>query len=243
MLRTACCRPSTPIMPPIAHMPILPPPHPVQLHGTTTFLLERSMKAVAPHMPDGWQAAVRAMLAANPILVQVVRSRKTKHGDHQVTGKREFSIITVNASGNPWHFVLTLMHEIAHAEVAHHAIRRIAPHGKEWKLAFRQLLHSHIHLFSPDLAAPVMDYARNPLYSADSHGALAAALRSHDTTDLRPTVQELALGQRFSLDGKTVLVRQQLLRKWFKCMTTDGRALRVSPMARVHTLYGTTTEG
>ena len=206
------------------------------------FLLERSMKAVAPHMPDGWQAAVREMLATNPILVQVVRHRKTKHGDHLITGSREFSIITVNASGNPWQFILTLLHEIAHAEVAHHAIRHIAPHGREWKLAFRQLLHSHIYLFSPDLAAPVMDYARNPTYSADSHGALAAALRRHDTLDLRPTVQELAQGQSFSLDGKTILVRQQLLRKRFKCTTTDGRALRVSPMARVHTLYGTPTE-
>ncbi len=223
-------------MPPIARMTVHPPP-PAQPHGTTTFLLERSLKAVSPHMPDGWQAAVRAMLAANPILVQVVRSRKTKHGDHQVTGKREFSIISINASGNPWQFVLTLLHEIAHAEVAHHATRRIAPHGKEWKSAFHQLLHAHVHLFPPDLVAPVMDYARNPLYSADSHGALAAALRRHDTLDHRPTVQELALGQRFSLDGKTILIRGQLLRKWFKCTTVDGRALRVSPMARVHALY------
>ena len=210
-------------------------------HGTTTFLLERSMKAVAPHMPDGWQAAIHTMLSANPILVRVVRSRKTKHGDHLVTGSREFSIITVNASGNPWQFVLTLLHEIAHAEVAHHSMHRIAPHGKEWKLAFRQLLQAHRHLFPPDLVDPVMEYARNPLYSADSHGALGTALRRHDKQDLRPTVQELALGQRFSLDGKTVLIRQQLLRKWYRCVTTDGRALRVSPMARVHTLYGTPT--
>lgn len=215
------------------------PPHPSQPHGTTAFLLERSMKAVTPHLPEGWLAAVQAMLAANPILVQVVRRRKTKHGDHQVTGSREFSIITVNASGNPWQFVLTLLHEIAHAEVAHQSRHRIAPHGKEWKLAFRELLHSHRHLFPPDLAGPVMDYARNPLYSADSHGALAAALRRHDTLDLRPTVQELALGQLFSLDGRTVLVRGPLLRKWFRCSTTDARVLRVAPTARVHTLYDT----
>ena len=219
-----------------AHMSVSTPPS-VQPHGTTAFLLERSLKAISPHMPPDWHAAVHTMLAANPILVQVVRSRKTKHGDHQVTRAREFSIITINASGNPWQFVLTLLHEIAHAKVAHHVRHRAAPHGQEWKQAFRLLLHAHIRLFPPDLADPVMDYARNPLYSADSHRALAAALRKHDTLDLRPTVQELALGQRFSLDGKTVLVRQQLLREWFKCTTTDGRALRVSPMARVHTLY------
>ncbi len=215
---------------------------PGQTHGTTAFLLERSLKAITPHLPEGWQAAVQAMLATNPILVRVVRHRKTKHGDHLITGAREFSIITVNASGNPWQFVLTLLHEVAHAEVAHQARHRVAPHGKEWKLAFRALLEAHCHLIPPDLVDPVMDYARNPLYTADSHRALAAALRRHDTLDLRPTVQELTLGQRFSLDGKTVLVRQGPLRKWFRCTTTDGRALRVSPTARVHAIYGTPAE-
>ncbi|MFZ4394684.1 MAG: hypothetical protein ACOYOU_03545 [Kiritimatiellia bacterium] len=70
-------------------------PQPSQPHGTTAVLLERSLKAVTPHLPDGWQATVQALLATNPILVQVVRRRKTKHGDHQVTGLRGFSIITM----------------------------------------------------------------------------------------------------------------------------------------------------
>lgn len=211
--------------------------HPSQ--GTSPFLLERSLKAVAPHMPEDWQAAARVLLSTSPILVRVVRRRKTKHGDHQFTGG--FSIITVNASENRWQFILTLLHEVAHAHVAHRISPRVAPHGREWKAAFHQLLHAHGHLFPPELSVPVMDYARNPLYSTDSHPALAAALRQHDALDLRPMVQELAPGQRFSLDGKTVLVRERLLRKWFRCTTPDGSVLRVPAAARVHTLYSMPT--
>ncbi len=192
------------------------------------------MKAIAPYIPEGWNAAVIAMLSTGPMLVRVVRRRQTKHGDHRFTDG--FSIITLNGTENRWQFVLTLLHEVAHAHVAHGVSPRAAPHGREWKGAYRQLLHDHHPLFPPDLAAPLMDYARNPLYATDAHPALAAALRKHDTMDLRSTVQELAPGQWFSLDGKTVMVKERLLRKWFQCTTMDGRVLRVPPTARVQAL-------
>jgi hypothetical protein len=83
----------------------------------------------------------------------------------------------------------------------------------------------------------VSEYARDPLYSSDSHSGLAAALRKYDTLDLRPTVQEIPLGQMFSLDGKMVLTRGRLLRRWYRCKSSGGRTFRVSPTARVHTLY------
>jgi hypothetical protein len=150
---------------------------------------------------------------------------------------RGFSVISVNVSASRWQFVLTLLHELAHAHVAHEFHHRVAPHGMEWKQAFRQLLLTHLHLFPPDLTVAVSDYSRDPLYSSDSHSALAVALRSHDALDLRPTVQDLAQGQMFSLDGKTVMVKKRLLRKRFLCMSTDGRMFHVSPTARVHTLY------
>ncbi len=222
--------------------PIAPAVPPKQSRGTAEVLLERCRAAIAPHLPEKWAEPIHTILAATPILVRVVRRRKSKHGDHRVTVSRGYSVITVNASGNPWQFVLTLLHEIAHAHVAHQCAHRAAPHGREWKHAFRQLLRDHLHLFPSDLTDAVSDYSRDPLYSSDSHTALAAALRRHDTLDLRPTVQELSPGQMFSLNGKTVMTKERLLRTWFQCRTTDGRIFRVSPTARVHALYDPPTE-
>jgi hypothetical protein len=198
-------------------------------------LVEQSMIAIAPHVPAECAPAIRKLLEQTPILVRVSRQRKSKHGDHRLARSRDYSLVSVNAGGNPWRFLLTLLHEIAHAHVAARSTRRVAPHGREWKRTFNELLESHLHLFPPDLRCEIASYAENPLYSSDAHAPVGLALRRYDTLDLRPTVQELALGQKFSLDGKTVLKKVRLLRTRFHCITDDGRVYHVSPTARVHT--------
>jgi SprT protein len=214
---------------------LAPPP------AGTESLLQRSMGAVTAHLPAIWVAPVRVILSSMPILVRVVRRRKTRHGDHRVIVSRGVSVITVNASGNQWQFTVTLLHEVAHAQVARQSAKKTSPHGVEWKHAFRQLLCSHLHLFPEDLAPCVSDYSRNPLYTTDAHTGLAAALRKHDTMDLRPTVQELAPGQMFSLNGRTVMTKGDLLRRWYRCKSADGRKFRVAPTARVSILYNSPT--
>jgi len=203
----------------------------------TTDLATRSIAAIRPHVPAAWITPLTKLLQKTPVLVRIAGRRKSKHGDHRLAATKSHSIISVNDLGNPWQFVVTLLHELAHAQVAHECGPKAAPHGAQWKIAFRRLLITHLDLFPSDLRDAVSNYARHPLYSTSSHPQLAAALRPYDTTDCRPTVEELCDGQMFSLDGKLVLIRQRLLRKRFLCTTVDGRTYHVSSAARVHTVY------
>ena len=198
-------------------------------------LVEQSCASIRGFVPAEWIEPLRSVLESAPILVKVVRARRTKHGDHRLDG---FSRISVNASGNCWQFIITLLHEVAHAQVTHSGIRRAAPHGSEWKKAFRDLLLGHLALFPPELAPAVAAYARNPLFSSGCHTGLAAALRRYDTMDLRKTVQELSPGQRFSLDGRRVFRKGPRLRTRYKCEASDGRVYLVAAAARVETVYG-----
>lgn len=200
--------------------------------------LEQSLAAVESHLPQGWSESVRQLLISTPILVRVVRSRKSKHGDHLFKKRERMSAITVNASGNSYRFAITLLHEIAHACVSHRYPGRMKPHGREWKAAFRKLLLERLELFPRDLRTPVIQYAQKPLYTTDADSVLSQGLRKYDTLDLRPTVLELSSGQRFSLDGKLILTRGGLLRKRYRCTALDGRMFHVSPAARVHVVYG-----
>jgi SprT protein len=172
-----------------------------------------------------------------PMVVRVVRHRETKHGDHTLVRDHGYSVITVSENGNRYLFAITLLHEIAHAQVTQRGRRRTAPHGAEWKAAFRMLLLEALPLFPEDLRWHIETHARAPLYSSDSDPTLALALRRYDTGDLRSTVAELAPGQMFSLNGKRILIKGELLRKWYRCTTPQGKVFRVSPAARVHTLY------
>ncbi len=201
---------------------------------TASHLSARSLAAIRPHISAAWVAPLAKILRRVPVLVRIAGRRKSKHGDHRLAAGKGYSIISVNNSGNPWQFVLTLLHELAHAEVAHECGAKAAPHGREWKTAFRRLLTGHLDLFPADLQPAVADYARHPLYSTSSHPQLAAALRCHDTTDHRPTVAELEDGEQFTLDGRLVLTRQRLLRKRYLCTAADGKEYHVSPAARVH---------
>src|SRR5690348_17091604 len=47
--------------------------------------------------------------------------------------------ITVNRDLNPYLFLVTYIHEVAHLQV-HHQFRRAEAHGEEWKNSFRDLL-------------------------------------------------------------------------------------------------------
>lgn len=203
---------------------------------TTESLRERSLAALKPHLPPELHSSVERLLGETPILVRVVKARKTKRGDHRLGESKTHSVITIDASGNAWQFVVTLLHEIAHAQVAHSSPSPAMPHGREWKAAFRNLLLEHVGHFPAELRGPVLEYARNPLYSTNSHPRLAVALRRYDG-DRGTIVSELAEGQAFSLDGKVVLMKGKLRRTWFLCHSTDGRMFRVRAIARVHTIY------
>ncbi|MBI2437794.1 MAG: KTSC domain-containing protein [Lentisphaerae bacterium] len=205
--------------------------------GSTTQLVERSMSAISTFIPDNFTGSIADLLSHLPILVIVVNRRKTKHGDHSVSHTRGYSKITINHSGNQFRFVITLLHEITHAIITHKAAAKVDPHGPEWKMAFGELLTTRLPLFPEELHDSIRRYARNPLYSTDSDTRLSTMLRKYDTLDLRPTVAELPIGQMFSLNGRDTMVKGRLMRKSYLCTTSEGKRFRVSPVARVHTIY------
>ncbi len=73
------------------------------------------------------------------IVVRVVKSRKRKWGDfrRQLNGR---CLITVNNDLNQQAFLITLVHEIAHYNVYKQYKGKVRPHGKEWKVAYKDLL-------------------------------------------------------------------------------------------------------
>ncbi|MGC4004488.1 MAG: hypothetical protein QM811_15760 [Pirellulales bacterium] len=149
-----------------------------------------------PHLPPRAHRAVETVLGALPIRVHVVRPRQTKHGDHRLSPCGRFHLITVNAGGNAYQFLLTLLHEIAHAMTIRRHGRRAPAHGREWKAIFGQLLRDFVALeaFPQELNEPVAAHARRPTFSSSADPALQRVLRIYDVGDLRPTVEELARG-------------------------------------------------
>ena len=196
-------------------------------------LSRRSLDHVRPFLPDGTEGHVTRILTGLPVLVRAVAPRQTKHGDHRYCTRRGFSVVTVNRCGNPWRFYITLLHELAHAEVTMTQGLRAPAHGRAWKSAFRRMLLDGLPLFPVDLRTLVFRYAANPLFSTDSDVQLSLALRAYDTLDQRPTLAEIPRGSRFRAGGRDIMTKHERVRKNYRCTAEDGRTYRVSPSARV----------
>ena len=69
----------------------------------------------------------------------IVPRRNTKHGDFKMFSKGVHRI-SVNNSSNPYRFLITLIHEIAHLVAFKDFGYSIKPHGKEWKSCYQKLM-------------------------------------------------------------------------------------------------------
>lgn len=193
----------------------------------------QSQAAVRPYLPPAAVPSVVCLLSYLPILVRVVGFRRTKHGDHFHPPGQHYSIITVNDSGNPYLFLITLLHEIAHARIVHEKSARVRPHGREWKLVFGAYLLAHLDCFPEDVQPILLRHARRPLYSTDADPELSSVLCRYDTRDHRPMLSDLRDGQKFWLNGGRAMVKGPLMRKYYRCTDTKGRLFRVAAAARV----------
>jgi hypothetical protein len=196
---------------------------------------EQSLANICDHLPEQCLDAVSQLLDIHPTLVRVVKVRKSKHGDHRSSSCERYSIVTVNSSGNAYQFLITLLHELAHAKTITAHGRTVSPHGSEWKHAFSDLLLNFLarELFPEALAPHVRSHAANPLYSSSSDRGLQFALRAYDTLDRRPMLINLAAGQVFILDGKGTLVKRERRKNFFRCVGLDGRSFYIPTLTRV----------
>lgn len=71
---------------------------------------------------------------------RVTPPRKTKLGDYRYHPKTKQHTISVNSSLNPYAFLITFVHEVAHLKTFLEHRNKVSPHGKEWKRNFQLLM-------------------------------------------------------------------------------------------------------
>lgn len=202
-------------------------------------IVEESLARVRPFLPPRSRNFVEAILTESPTEIFPVEARDTKHGDFMREPGMPYGCITLNACGNPYQFLLTLLHELAHARVAMRYRRHVKPHGDQWKAEFSNLLFrcTDFGFLPHDLQRAFRKHADAPKSTADYDTELQLALRAYDTLDERMLVIDLPDGEYFSLDGRTILRKGKLARRRIHCTSTDGHTYSVLPAARVKEVY------
>ena len=141
--------------------------------------LKKVMNNFHKYIPENAIDLVQSLVEQHKINLKIVNQRQTKHGDFRQLAGGEFQI-TINNTLNPFQFLLTLIHEIAH-HVTFEKYGKIQPHGKEWKQQFQHLMLPFLHptIFPNHMLTPLAHYLKNPKASTDSDVKLSLALKGN----------------------------------------------------------------
>ena len=178
---------------------------------------------------------VKALLTHDNLVVKIKKERKTRHGDYRRLPGRKHQI-TINSNLNPYQFLITLVHEIAHFEAYKSCGKQIKPHGLEWKSVFQHLMLPFLRpeVFPMDVLPLLASHFKNPKASSDSDPVLALKLKQFDAPNGKTFIFEVPEGATFRLDnGKTF--RKGLKRRTrFECTElSTGRSYVFNPNAEV----------
>ncbi|MDN5203950.1 SprT-like domain-containing protein [Fulvivirgaceae bacterium BMA10] len=167
------------------------------------------------------------------------KSRKTKLGDYRFDPSTKSHTISVNYDLNPYSFLITYIHEVAHLVVREVYGNNSAPHGKEWKRTFKELFSPLLNdsVFPQKILVPLVKYLRNPKASSYADGALLMALHTYDDKDNQANfLHQLESGRIFRI-GSRVFKKGNTRRTRVLCLEPKtGRKYLISKMAEVEPL-------
>lgn len=160
--------------------------------------------------------------------------RKGRYGDYHPTmdkGNR----ITVNHNLNPYEFLLTFIHELAHHTNYLKHGNTVQSHGPEWKEEFRKNMIPFLQdgIFPNDIKLPLLKHMKSPKYSHSVDIALLKALMQYDKNKNYITLDELKFGDLFRMPGKSNIILKKLdvQRTYTNCIAVNNNR-----MYQVHTL-------
>ncbi|RSK40637.1 SprT-like domain-containing protein [Mangrovimonas spongiae] len=187
------------------------------------------------HLPENAIHHVCQLLTEEHLTIKVTGERKTKHGDYRrlPNGKHQ---ITINGNLNPYRFLITLIHEIAHFEAFKNYGKSIKPHGIEWKRTFKQLMLPFLNpsIFPAELLPLLAKHFKNPKASSDTDVTLSLALKQFDEPNDKTYIFEIPFGSTFKLYNGRVFKKGNKRVKRYECVeVTTGRLYLFNPNAEV----------
>ncbi|MDD4820367.1 MAG: sprT domain-containing protein [Flavobacteriales bacterium] len=205
---------------------------------------EQHKKILLKYFPEQAVEIVAMWIMKYGILLNITKERATKHGDFTFAPVRGMQKITVNGTLNPYAFLLTFTHEVAHLLVFKQYGKSLLPHGQAWKDTFRTLMLSLplTQIYPRDILVPLADYLKNPKASSDRHTELCIAFSHYDMYGNKVengenemfSVESLTAGDRFFFKENTEYVLGTKRRRLYLCTRVDnGKQYLFQPHALV----------
>ena len=198
---------------------------------------EAPLQQLSDFLPSGTFPVVSAYLHRYKIHLTITRQRQSILGDYRHQTVSRNHRISINGNLNPFAFLITLLHEIAHLLAFEQYGKRIASHGKEWKLVYSNLLQQFLEqkLFPENIETALIKSLKKPAASSCAEDGLIRELRKYDKIkNGHKLVEEVPVDTLFRLTDGRVFKMGEKLRKRYKCLEVSSRKIYLfSPVYEV----------
>jgi SprT protein len=181
---------------------------------------EAPLDTLQTYLPPATYEPVTQYLHQYQVHLTVARERKSILGDYRHRTHGQTHRISVNGNLNPYSFLITLLHELAHLITFEQFGNRVQSHGKEWKLSFGKLLEKFVqhNVFPPDIKQALLQSLKNPAASSCADEVLLRILKTYDQKkDDHVFVETIAEGKLFKTHDGKIFKKGERMRKRFKC--------------------------
>ena len=188
------------------------------------------------YVPEAALTSVTKLVMNYGFRLKITKPRSTKLGDYRAPHGDKGHRITINGNVNPYMFLLVFLHEVAHLIVQEKHGSKVLPHGREWKQYFRELTLPFLtpKVFPPALLRIVAVHMKNPKASTSGDPQLIKALRMYDDGETSKTVEDMEVGQQFTLKNGRVFKKYERQRTRHRCVElATGKNYLVSGTAEV----------
>ena len=167
----------------------------------------------------------------------ITRERKSVLGDYRHATRASHHRISVNGNLNPYSFLITLIHELAHLVTFMEFGNNVQSHGKEWKKIYRKILEEFLPLsvFPPDVVKALKKNLHDLPASSCADEHLMRVLRNYDDEkEGLMLVEQIPEGGCFSLEDQRIFRKGKKLRKRYQCVeVATGKLYLFSPIYEV----------
>ncbi len=198
---------------------------------------EAPLHQLKQYLPQGCFEEVSHYLLHYKVQLTITRERKSVLGDYRNSFADKNHRISVNGNLNPYSFLITLLHELAHLFTYERFGHRVQAHGPEWKNEYSKVLAQFLlkKVFPPDIHKTLLKTLQNPAASSCADTSLLRVLHQYDEKkEGMSLIETLPQDTIFKIKGGREFKKGEQVRKRIKCLEiATGKMYLFSPVYEV----------
>jgi len=198
---------------------------------------EAPLHQLKQYLPAGCFEDVSYYLLHYKVQLTITRERKSVLGDYRNSFADKNHRISVNGNLNPYSFLITLLHELAHLFTYERFGHRVQAHGQEWKNEYSKVLAQFLlkKVFPPNIHKTLLKTLKNPAASSCADTSLLRVLHLYDEKkEGMSLIETLPPDTIFKIKGGREFKKGEQVRKRIKCLEiATGKMFLFSPVYEV----------